>query len=247
MSSASHDPFHVVKEELVAKLEVLDGKVQRFGGQLYGPVSTAGNPQFREAKKAVARDVRAAEAQLKDLGLTVEYVERSRASFAHIDDAELEGRRAFLAEARAALAAARDAVAGPRARAKIEADEKAAVAAREGDYGASGDLEAANTDLIHGARASARATIQEQDENLEQLDGAVDRVHRMAEEIHGELSTQSRMLDEMEGELDETTEKMNFVMGKLAKLLKTKDTCQLWTIVALTVVLIVMTMLVIWS
>ena len=91
------------------------------------------------------------------------------------------------------------------------------------------------------------ATIQEQDEGLEQLDGAVDRIHGMAEEIHGELSAQARMLDDMEDELDETTEKMNFVMGKLSKLLKTKDTCQLWTIVALTVVLIVMVFLVIYS
>ena len=89
--------------------------------------------------------------------------------------------------------------------------------------------------------------MREQDENIDQLDGAVDRVHRMASEIHGELSTQSRMLDEMESELDETTEKMNFVMGKLAKLLKTKDTCQIWTIVALTIVLIVMVLLVIYT
>ena len=84
MSTASHDPFHVVKEELVAKLEALDGRVQRFTALLHGPTSTAGNPAFREAKKAAARDARAAEAQVKDLGLTVEYVERSRASFAHI-------------------------------------------------------------------------------------------------------------------------------------------------------------------
>ena len=129
----------------------------------------------------------------------------------------------------------------------MEADEKAAVAAQQGTYGASNDLEMQNTDFIHGQHAQTRATMQEQDENLEQLDGAVDRVHRMAEEIHGELSTQSRMINEMENELDETTEKMNFVMGKLSKLLKTKDTCQLWTIVALTVILVVMVLLVIWS
>ena len=104
-----------------------------------------------------------------------------------------------------------------------------------------------NTAFIHSSHARVSATIQEQDEGLEQLDGAVDRIHGMAEEIHGELSAQARMLDDMEDELDETTEKMNFVMGKLSKLLKTKDTCQLWTIVALTVVLIVMVFLVIYS
>ena len=134
-----------------------------------------------------------------------------------------------------------------RARAKIEADEQAALASQRGAYDASGDLEMQNTAFIHSSHARVAATIQEQDEGLEQLDGTVDRIHGMAEEIHGELSAQARMLDDMEDELDETTEKMNFVMGKLSKLLKTKDTCQLWTIVALTVVLIVMVFLVIYS
>lgn len=244
---ATTDPFHVVKDELVGKLSSIANKVARFNGLLYGPATSAGNPQFRECKKSLAREIRAAEAQLKDLGLTVDYVERDRPSFPHIDDRELGERRGFVSKARAELSGARDAAAGPRARAKMDADEKAAVATEHGHYGAKTDIEMANTDFIHGAHAQTRATMREQDENLEQLDGAVDRVHRMAEEIHGELSTQSRMIDEMEGELDETTDKMNFVMGKLAKLLKTKDTCQLWTIVALTVVLVVMVMLVIWS
>mmetsp|Transcript_6851 Transcript_6851/g.21240 ORF Transcript_6851/g.21240 Transcript_6851/m.21240 type:complete len:127 (-) Transcript_6851:291-671(-) len=92
-----------------------------------------------------------------------------------------------------------------------------------------------------------RTIMQEQDEGLEQLDGAVDRVHRMAQEIHGELKTQGNLLEDLENEIDETSEKMNFVMGKLAKLLKTKDNCQLWTIIILTVLFLVMVLVLIWS
>ena len=75
----------------------------------------------------------------------------------------------------------------------------------------------------------------------------MDRIHNMASEIHGELKTQTHLIDDLESDLDETAEKMNFVMGKLAKLLKTKDSCQLWTIVILTVVLVLLVMLLIWS
>ena len=247
MSGGANDPFHVVKDELVAKLESIELRVGQFNGLLYGPGTTAGSKPFRDCRKALGREIRGAEGQLKDLGLTVDYVERDRGAFSHIDDRELSERRDFVAAARSRVANARDAVGGPRARAKMDADDKAAVAAQQGDYGASTDLEMANTDFIHGQRARTQATMREQDDNLEQLDGAVDRVHAMASEIHGELQTQSRMINDMESELDETTEKMNFVMGKLSKLLKTKDTCQLWTIVAFTVVLVVMVMLVIWS
>jgi len=198
-------------------------------------------------RRGLGREIKAAEAQLKDLELTVDYVEKDRAAFAHIDDRELDERKKFVSSAREQVSAAREAVSGDKARAKIDADEKAHLAATRGNYGAQTDVEMANTDFIHEQHAQTRTIMREQDENLEQLDGAVDRVHRMAEEIHGELKTQSRMIGDLENEIDETSEKMNFVMGKLAKLLKTKDTCQLWTIVILAVVLVVLILLLIWS
>ena len=40
---------------------------------------------------------------------------------------------------------------------------------------------------------------------------------------------------------------MNFVMGKLAKLLKTKDSCQLWTVLILTLVLVILIFLVMYT
>ena len=57
--------------------------------------------------------------------------------------------------------------------------------------------------------------MKEQDENLEQLDGAIDRVHRLAQDIHGELKTQSRLIDDLEQDIDETAEKMNFVSAEM--------------------------------
>ena len=61
MASAGGDPFHVVKDELVVKLRSIEGRVATFTTLLYGSGTTHGNPRFREAKKAVAREVRAAE------------------------------------------------------------------------------------------------------------------------------------------------------------------------------------------
>ena len=46
---------------------------------------------------------------------------------------------------------------------------------------------------------------------------------------------------------DEAAEKMNFVMGKLAKLLKTKDTCQICVVIWLTFILIILVLLVIYT
>ena len=67
--------------------------------------------------------------------------------------------------------------------------------------------------------------LKEQDQGLEELGSAVDRVGRMADVMNQELNAQNRMLGELEVEVENTNEQMNFVMGKLSKLLKTKGAC----------------------
>lgn len=64
--------------------------------------------------------------------------------------------------------------------------------------------------------------LREQDQGLEELGTAVDRVGRMADAMNQELNAQNRMLGDLEVEVENTNEQMNFVMGKLSKLLKTK-------------------------
>lgn len=51
---------------------------------------------------------------------------------------------------------------------------------------------------------------------------------------------QNRLLDDLGGDIDDAGEKMNFVMGRLSKLLKTKDSCQIWSIVILALILIIL-------
>lgn len=242
MSAATHDPFYVVKDEVTLKLSEIEKKKSRFVTLLWES-NTSSSVEFKESRKTLKTEIRACDAQLKDLELTVSYVEKDRSAFSHIDDRELEERKKFVATAREAVSSAKEALAS--ARSKIEEDDAKALSAER--YGAKTDIEMANTDFIHRQHAATRTIMAEQDENLEQLDGAVDRVHRMAEEIHGELKSQSRLIGDLEQEMDETTDKMNFVMGKLAKLLKTKDTCQLWTIVILTVVLIIMILMLVFG
>lgn len=121
--------------------------------------------------------------------------------------------------------------------------------------------------------------MKEQDQGLEELGSAVDRVGRMADAMNQELNLQNRcvawlalawpgfclcfcgwvagmshrpptrlhrMLGELEVEVENTNEQMNFVMGKLSKLLKTKDKGQLMLIIILTVILVVLILITIY-
>ena len=169
---------------------------------------------------------------------------QSRANFTHIDDEELGSRRNFCTTVSARLHTLKSSMNSPAITEKLRADELALARTRGGDLGARSKEEHANTDFIHTQQADATMMMRQQDEVLTDLDSAVDRVGNLASTINVELSAQNKMIDELGEDLDEAEARMGLVMGKLSKLLKTKDGCQLWTIIMLTLVLLVLCFLV---
>ena len=85
-----------------------------------------------------------------------------------------------------------------------------------------------------------------QDDQLGALGKGVEKLGVHAGAINTELKEQDVLLDDLGNEIDNAGDKMNVVMASLSKLLKTKDGCQLWTIVILAVVLIILVALIIW-
>ena len=82
-----------------------------------------------------------------------------------------------------------------------------------------------------------------QDASLESLGVAVDRLGQIGKDIHEEVAEQNVLLDSLGNEVDDAGNKMNVVQASLSKLLKTKDGCQIWTIVILTFILILLSKL----
>ena len=85
----------------------------------------------------------------------------------------------------------------------MKADEIVHTRSQAGNLGASMKSEQQNTDFIINQKASATIMMRQQDEALEDLDGAVDRVGNMAEAINVELGVQNKMIDELGEDLDE--------------------------------------------
>ena len=96
-------------------------------------------------------------------------------------------------------------------------------------------------------RAETMLIMQRQDETLHDLDMAVTRVSYMADTIHTEIESQNVMLNELEDELVDAEEQLGVVMGKLAKLLKTKNKCQLGLILMLSLVVLILFFLVLYT
>lgn len=129
----------------------------------------------------------------------------------------------------------------PNIRRKIEEDDlRAKRSTADPDLGATTNIERGNTTFVRGQQQMTHEMINQQDQALDSLGQAVDRLGDMGRSINVELKDQNRMLNELDNDLDDAGKKMNFVMAKLSVLLKTKDGCQIWTIVILSVILIVL-------
>jgi predicted PurR-regulated permease PerM len=94
---------------------------------------------------------------------------------------------------------------------------------------------------------SQQDMIKQQDEQLDEIGNIANRLVHHAGSINDELKMQEHMLKRMEDDVDKNLEKMNFVMKKLGKLLKTSDTKTLCTIICLLVTLVVLMMLVFYT
>jgi predicted RNase H-like nuclease (RuvC/YqgF family) len=108
------------------------------------------------------------------------------------------------------------------------------------------EIEEDDNRFIAGQGRQQEQKIADQDIKLSVLGEGVDKLGVHAKIIKTELEEQNVILGELETDMDNAGDKMNVVMASLSKLLKTKDGCQLWTIVILAVVLIILVALIIW-
>lgn len=86
--------------------------------------------------------------------------------------------------------------------------------------------------------------VQEQDEGLEVLGGAVERIGAMGREIHRELNEHGEMMDELGEDMDLTNSRMASVQGKLNQFMSETTRKELCTILWLFIAFIILTVLV---
>lgn len=79
-----------------------------------------------------------------------------------------------------------------------------------------------NTEFIKSEQQRQEELITEQDDNLDELGKSVAHLGVVAVGIHDEIDSQNKMLEDMSYDVDQAQERMNFVMGRMSKLLQTK-------------------------
>lgn len=241
------DPFYVFKEDLQIKLELVDDGLERFERIVQITDTAVNTHEVKEAKKQLKRHIKNAESTLKDLQTTVRLVEQKRDNFLEIDDSELNHRKDYISTSLNRIKSVKTQMNSENIKSKLLADERAKTRRRLGILGAKSEDENEETEFIAKSHASTQLMMQQQDETLDELDVAVVRVGHMAENIHEELGQQNKMLNELEEDFTNAEEQLGLVMGKLAKVLRTKSKWQLGTILIMTLTVIILFFLVMYT
>jgi len=239
-AGASEDPFYAVRDTVQNFMERINVKYDKFKDLAFN-TNTASNGDFKELRKGLVKDIRTIDRQIKDLKGAVEMADRNRDKFTHISDVELSQRKQFVDSMTKEINVVKTGMDAPEIRRKLEDDEnRAKKNTSDESTGAMTGMQKDNERFVRGQQQMTQEMISQQDVALDSLGNAVDRLEGMGRSINTELKEQNRLLDDLDQDIDQAAEKMNFVMGKLAKLLKTKDGCQIWTIVILAVILVVL-------
>jgi len=100
-----------------------------------------------------------------------------------------------------------------------------------------------NSSFIQSQQKQTQQLVQQQDASIDNLTVAVGRLHVIGTQIQEEVKEQADLLEKTDQEMDYASEKMAGVQGQLGRLLQSKDSCQIWTIVFLTFTLVILSKL----
>lgn len=249
MLSSATDPYYVAKDEVQSAIKKVQGLHDEWKCLLQSE-NTAKSARFQELHSEIAAELRHLDYDLQDITETIRVVEENRGKF-KFDDGEVASRKDFVQASRSAVQAIQDSVAGRQALGKIEADRRQALGTGGGPGGAGGRDEQRgraareNEEFLARQRQEQAQIIQQQDQDLTLLSQSAQRLGETARTINTELQDQQKMIEELDEDIDRETEKLNFVMKRIGRLLKTSDNKQLCLIIGLTVLLVVLVFLVI--
>eukprot|EP01036_Dinobryon_divergens_P029206 gene29206-38274_t len=237
--AAASDPFYDVRETVKSQIDRVQNRYDKLLAMVKAPDSSA---DFKELRKGLVKELRAADKELKELRKAVETIDKNRQKFPHIKDGELKSRKQFVEDAQKVVNEVKAGIESQAVRRKLEEEENKT---KRGTYDETtnamqASINEENSKFIKNQTQQMTEMTKIQDENLDQLGQAVDRLGETGRAIRTELREQDELLNHLDGEIGTATEKMNVVQATLSKLLNTKDGCQIWTIVILGLILILL-------
>lgn len=239
------DPYYVARDEVQQVILKVESQHQDWKHILTNE-STANNRQFEKLHSDIAGELQQLEYDLQDISATINMVEQNRSKF-KLDDSEIQSRKHFVANSRQKLQDIQNHMNSRQVLGKIEGDKRQLLTSQRarGDQDRAARLQQENEAFLGRQRQEQAQMMANQDEQLTELSKTAARLGDTARVINTELQDQQRMLDELGDDIDKETEKLNFVMKRVGRLIKTSDNKQICIIMALFALAVLLVFLII--
>lgn len=195
----------------------LQQKHDRFE-DLLNNTDTSDSPEFKSLSRSLANGLRDIDKNVSMAKQSIEFVMKDRSKFPLITDSDLESRSASVREWKMNITSIRSGIESERVRRKIRDDEERAKQAALDDTDDSTPIQQReNSRFLKGQLSETRYMLEEQDNAIESLNTAADRLGVLSKDIHVELKEQNVMLDEMDEDIENAADKMAGVQQVLGK------------------------------
>ena len=210
---------------------------------------TSANADFKREMSALGNQLNKLQSNISDLEQVLQRVQNHRSNFAHISDDELAKRQRFIRDIKRDVSDMKSTLSDPSTTGKLDRDRKQNLMRRsqQQGIGLSQPGMQTNAAFIEDRQQMQEMIVREQDEHLDALGEGATRLGHVALAINDEINAQNVMLDGLQNDLDLTSGRMEQVLGKVDKLLKTDSRWQTNTILTLMMVLLVLILLVAWT
>lgn len=243
--ASAADPFYTIRDRLDGEIRASRSSFEDWQGLFSSSCNTATDIRFRVKQEEFQKVLTKNEDACRKLKNAVGKIAKERSRYPHVDDRELERRRALVSELDTSLNAMRTIFYSKEVKARFEADQRKQLHER-----AVSDVESAarganayaksNADFMTGQAQQQSLIKREQDVALGTLSTSLARVGQMATAINDELKSQDKIMDDIGQDMDKAQTKMDAAIQGVEKLLKTKNRSQMFTICILLVVFVIL-------
>jgi len=232
------DPFYVVKEKVQDLIGKLSVDFDRWK-ELLETTNTSTSKEFANVQQSVKVAIKKLNIDLNDLSQTTDIVSKNRVRFKEISDVELDSRKKFVNDMKAVVEDCVETLTSDRTLRKIENDKREVLIARDKQTtGFNKEMVREGDDFVDKKQSEQLMVEKKQDLLLDDMSAALARLGDVSDTINLELQSQTKSIEEFHEEIDETQDRMNIVMRKIDKLLKTSDRGRIVCIIFLIVVMI---------
>ena len=236
------DPWTTMKELLIVSLREVNLAYDQFNEAL-NKTNTETDPSYKKKRKKLQTKLDSAKKIAGQMDLAVRAISRSRSQFKNVDDEDLASRQSYVSKTQSRLREVQEGIRSQRTRDKVAADRRAALTTSiQETVGRSGNSSNSNSNagFMQQQMDEQKEIRGQQDEILDNMVSGVENLGEKAKVMNTQLDEEAQLLAQFELEMEEAQAKMNFVMRGMSKLLKTKDSCQLWLILFLLITIIIL-------